>query len=183
MSQTRKISRTGAKWQTPRYKRDWRDICALLPAYLEDGTNGTMVTYLDDTDEAVPYRLQWVLDDLLLFLGTSRELLTKRSREYLGKQAKRVPLLASKDFCLVPVKGREAIGTYDSVGGYVVLGYVEDVIPRDEMNRIYFTNGKYLTVYDSTRTLWANLNLTKELKAKFEEELQWQSTQLQSPVA
>lgn len=25
-------------WRLPRYKTDWRDICALLPAYLSDGT-------------------------------------------------------------------------------------------------------------------------------------------------
>jgi hypothetical protein len=57
---TRICSRTGAKWTIPRYKRDWQNICALMPSYLEDGTNGTVVTYLDSSTEAVYYRLPWV---------------------------------------------------------------------------------------------------------------------------
>ena len=47
----------------PRYKTGWRQICAILPAYLPDGTNGTTITYLDGTMEKIPYRLCWVLND------------------------------------------------------------------------------------------------------------------------
>ena len=180
---TRKISRMGAKWTTPRYKRDWRNICALLPAYLEDGTNGALVTYLDGSDEAVAYRLQWVLDDLLGYLRTSRQVLTSQSKAYLGRQARRVPLIVSPELSLVPVKGREAIGEYDSINGYVVMEHVEDVISCSGANRIYFTGGSFVAVQDALETLWGNLNLTKELKQKLEEELQWQSIPLQSPVA
>ena len=182
MAQQRICSRTGAKWNIPGYKRDWRRICALLPAYLEDGTNGTMVTYIDGSEEAVEYRLQWVLDDLLGYLRTSRDVLTKQSKQYLGRNARRVPLLVSPEFSLVPVKGREAIGAYDSVSGYVVLEHVVDVIPYGKTNRVYFNGGRYLSVYDSTRKVWENLNLTKEMKLHMEE-LQCQSTQLHCPVA
>ena len=155
-------------------------ICAILPAYLEDGTNGTVVTYLDDTAEEVPYRLCWVLDDLLLHLHTSREVLTKQSRLYLGKNAKRVPLVASAEVALVPVKGRQALMRNDGTTGYAVLAHVQDVIPHGTENRLYFTGGTYITVYDTTRTLWENLNLTKEMKKRYEEDLQWQSTPLHS---
>ena len=164
---TRVCSRTGAKWAIPRYKRDWRSICALMPSYLDDGTNGTVVTYLDDSTEAVYYRLQWVLDDLLGYMHTSRAVLTKQSKAYLSKGAKRVPLLASPEFCLVPVKGRKAIGTYDRVSGYVVSQHVTDVIPYGKENRVYFTGGHYITVLDSTRKLWENLNLTKDMQQDF----------------
>ena len=173
---TRICSRTGAKWTIPRYKRDWQNICALMPSYLEDGTNGTVVTYLDNSTEAVYYRLPWVLDDLLGYLRTSRAVLTKQSRAYLGKQARRVPLLASPQFCLVPVKGREVYNKYEQVTGYVVLRHVEDVIPDGATNRVYFTGGHYITVLDMTETLWHNLNMAKEMKEK----LLWESTQLQS---
>ena len=176
---TRKCSRTGVKWSIPRYKQDWQSICALLPVYLEDGTNGTKVIYLDGTAEEVAYRLQWVLDDLLLHLHTDREVLTKRSRMYLGRTARRVPLVASEDFCLVPVKGREALLRNDGATGYVVLAHVADVIPRGKENRVYFTGGTYITVYDTTRTLWENLNLAKEMKQNMEE-LLCQSTTLHS---
>ena len=173
---TRICSRTGAKWTIPRYKRDWQNICALMPSYLEDGTNGTVVTYLDNSTEAVYYRLPWVLDDLLGYLRTSRAVLTKESRACLGKQARRVPLLASPQFCLVPVKGREVYNKYEQVTGYVVLRHVEDVIPDGATNRVYFTGGQYITVLDMTETLWHNLNTAKEMKEK----LLWESTQLQS---
>ena len=171
---TRMCSKSGAKWTIPRYKREWQRICALMPAYLEDGTNGTAITYLDNSKELIAYRLQWVLDDLLGYLRTNRAVLVKQSRGYLGKQARRVPLLASPDFCLVPVKGRERISRSDTATGYVVLRYVEDVIPCSSGNRVYFSGGTYITVYDTTRTLWANLNLAKEMKEK----LLWESAQL-----
>ena len=168
---TRTISRTGAKWTIPRYKQEWRNICALLPAYLEDGTNGTVVTYLDSSTEAVAYRLQWVVDDLLMHLHTDRAALIKRSRMYLGRNARRVPLIASSELCLVPVKGREALLRNDGSTGYVALAHVADVIPSGQENRVYFTGGTYITVYDTTRTLWENLNLTKEMKKNMEEYL------------
>ena len=173
---TRICSRTGAKWTIPRYKRDWQNICALMPSYLEDGTNGTAITFADNSKELISYRLPWVLDDLLGYLRTSRAVLTKQSRAYLGKQARRVPLLASPQFCLVPVKGREVYNKYEQVTGYVVLGHVEDVIPDGATNRVYFTGGHYITVLDMTETLWHNLNTAKEMKEK----LLWESTQLQS---
>ena len=175
---TRICSKSGAKWTIPRYKREWQHICALMPAYLEDGTNGTVITYLDNAKEFISYRLQWVLDDLLGYLRTGREVLTGQSRLYLGKQARRVPLLASPDFCLVPVKGRETVSRSDTATGYVVLRYVEDVIPCSSGNRVYFSGGTYITVYDTTRTLWANLNLTKEMKTQ----LLWESAQLHKPA-
>ena len=173
---TRICSRTGAKWTIPRYKRDWQNICALMPSYLEDGTNGTVVTYLDNSTEAVYYRLPWVLDDLLGYLRTSRAVLAKESKRILGKKARRVPLLASPQFCLVPVKGRDELSKGDGTVGYIVLNHAQDVIPADIGNRVYFGTGTYITVHDTTRTLWANLNLAKDMKEK----LLWESTQLQS---
>ena len=171
---TRICSKSGAKWTIPRYKREWQRICALMPAYLEDGTNGTAITYLDNSKELIAYRLQWVLDDLLGYLRTNRAVLVKQSRGYLGKQARRVPLLASPEFCLVPVKGRERISHSDTATGYVVLCHVEDVIPDGNANRIYFTGNLYIRVLDTTATVWRNLNLTKEMKEK----LLWESAQL-----
>ena len=176
VTEKRICSRAGAKWTMPRYKREWQDICALMPSYLEDGTNGTAITFVDSSKELINYRLQWVLDDLLGYLRTSRDVLTKQSRMYLGKQARRVPLLASPQFCLVPVKGRATYNKYELVTGYVVLRHVEDVIPDRGTNRIYFTGAHYITVLDSTETLWRNLNTAKELKEK----LLWESTQLHS---
>ena len=43
-------------------------------------------------------------------------------------------------------------------------------------SQTYFGTGTYITVHDTTRTLWANLNLAKDMKEK----LLWESTQLQS---
>ncbi len=179
MTQKRTISRIGNKWTIPRYKREWRSICALLPAYLHDGTNGTMVTYLDGSDEAVGYRIPWVLDDLLGYLRTSRAVLTRQSKAYLGKQARRVPLIASEEFSLVPVKGRDELAKGDGTVGYIVMEHVADVIPRGAVNTVYFQGGAGITVLDTTRTLWGNLNLTKDMK----EEILWQSTQSHCPVA
>ena len=109
----------------PKYKTHWREICAILPVYLPDGINGTEITYLDGTKEHIPKRLCWVLDDILLHLRSSTDVLKKQSRMVLGKTARRVPLVLKKEFSLVPVKGREKVGEYDAVTGYIVLGHAE----------------------------------------------------------
>ena len=82
----------------------------------------------------------------------------------------------------MPVKGREALLRNDGSTGYVALTHVADVIPKGKENRVYFTGGTYITVYDTTRTLWENLNLTKEMKKNMEEYL-CQSTPLHSAGA
>ena len=161
---TRAISRTGAKWIMPRYKREWQNICALLPAYLDDGTNGTVVTYLDGSAEAVAYRLCWVVDDLLLHLHTSREVLTKRSRMYLGKNARRVPLIASSQLCLVPVKGREAVGEHDSTVGYIVFRHVQKIMPAYGGTEVHFSGEGTIQVLDRPQTLWANIQTAEKVK-------------------
>ena len=172
---SRKCTRIGAKWSLPRYKRDWQNICAMLPTYLDDGTNGTVVYYLDGTTEEVSARLQWVLDDLLRYMHSSIEVITSQSRLRLGKNARRVPLIVTPDFCLSPIKARIPISRSDVGTGYLVLTHVQDVIPYGKENHVYFTGGKYITVLDTTRTVWENLNLTKEMR---EDDI-WQLTQSQ----
>ena len=176
---SRKCTRIGAKWKLPKYKLEWQNICAILPTYLDDGTNGTVVYYLDGTTEEVAARLQWVLNDLLRYMHSSIEVITSQSRLRLGKNARRVPLIVTPDFCLSPIKARIPISRSDVGTGYLVLAHVQDVIPYGKENHVYFTGGKYITVLDTTRTVWENLNLTKEMR----EEYIWQLTQSQCPVA
>ena len=151
----------------------------MIPAYLDDGTNGTVVHYLDGTTEEVAARLQWVLDDLLRYMHSSIEVITSQSRLRLGKNARRVPLIVTPDFCLSPIKASIPISRSDVGTGYLVLTHVQDVIPYGKENHVYFTGGKYITVLDTTRTVWENLNLTKEMR---EDDI-WQLTQSQCPVA
>ena len=54
-------------WRLPRYKTDWRDICALLPAYLSDGTNGSIILYEDGNVEEIKASLSWLLSACCLF--------------------------------------------------------------------------------------------------------------------
>ncbi len=145
----------------PRYKQDWRQICAILPAYLPDGTNGTEITYLDGTKEYIANRLCWVLDDLLGHLRSSKAILTAQSRRLLGDKVYRVPLILCDEFILVPVKGREAIGKYDSLLGYIVLHYVTQLVRDNKKTIIYFGSDVTVTVYDYLRTVRQNIERAK----------------------
>lgn len=147
----------------PRYKRDWRQICAILPAYLSDGTNGTEITYLDGTKDYIPNRHCWVLDDLLGYLRSSKAVLTAQSRRLLGDKVYRVPLILCDEFILVPVKGREAIGKYDSLLGYIVLHHVTQVAPDNKKTIIYFGSDVTVTVYDYPRTVRQNIERAKRI--------------------
>ena len=145
----------------PRYKKDWKKICAILPAYLPDGTNGTEITYLDGTKEYIANRLCWVLDDLLGHLRSSKAILTAQSRRLLGDKVYRVPLILCDEFILVPVKGREAIGKYDSLLGYIVLHYVTQLVRDNKKTIIYFGSDVTVMVYDYLRTVRQNIERAK----------------------
>lgn len=147
----------------PRYKRDWRQICAILPVYLYDGTNGTAIYYVDGTAEEIPNRLCWVLDDLLGYLRSSKAILTAQSRRLLGN-VRRMPLVLYPEFILIPVKGREAIGEYHAVIGYVVLRYVENIIAEEKGCRIQFYGGISIQVLERSRTVWENIQKAYELQ-------------------
>ena len=157
-----KANGNGAKLlNPPRYKQDWRQICAILPTYLPDGTNGTEITYLDGTKEYIANRLCWVLDDLLGHLRSSKAILTAQSRRLLGDKVYRVPLILCDEFILVPVKGREAIGKYDSLLGYIVLHYVTQIVRDNKKTIIYFGSDVTVTVYDYLRTVRQNIERAK----------------------
>lgn len=145
----------------PRYKTDWRQICAIMPVYLDDGINGTVITYLDGTTDAVPNRLCWVLDDLLQYLRSSRAVLIAQSRSVLGKKARRVPLILSRDFCLVPVKGRKTNGANDKILGYILLQHVQNMIPQKGGAVVQFGDHAAVQVHDQYRTVQANLRRAK----------------------
>ena len=162
-----KANGNGAKLlNPPRYKQDWRQICAILPAYLPDGTNGTEITYLDGTKEYIANRLCWVLDDLLGHLRSSKAILTAQSRRLLGDKVYRVPLILCDEFILVPVKGREAIGKYDSLLGYIVLHYVTQLVRDNKKTIIYFGSDVTVTVYDYLRTVRQNIERAKMINEK-----------------
>ena len=147
----------------PRYKTHWQQICAVLPVYLPDGTNGTEILYLDGSTEQIPVRLCSVLDDMLFHLRSSVSVLTRQSRTVLGQNARRVPLVLKQEFCLVPVKGREKIGRYDAVTGYVVLHHAEQLIQDETGVYIRFTGGTCVRVYDNLRVLEAKIHSTQKL--------------------
>jgi len=113
-----------------RYCTDWRSICAILPAYLPDGTNGTVVYFIDGSCEAVRHRITWVVDNLLEYMLTSKAILERQSIRWMGgSNRRRVPLVVDDTFCLVPVTCRVSRRRNDGVTGYVVLRYIQQVLP------------------------------------------------------
>ena len=152
-------------WNLPEYKRRWGDVCAIMPAYLDNGVNGTEVTYLDGSVEQVGHRLVWVLDDLLGYLRSSKTILSKQSCRVLhGKdcEGRRVPLVLSPRFNLLPVKGREARG-HDDQMGYLVLYHMKTFMPSGKGTVVQFDNQVTLDVYDSTHTFSKNVEKTQRV--------------------
>ena len=159
-------------WQPPRYKAECHNIYALLPTYLSDGTNGTLLYYADGTAEPEDTRLCWVLDDLLGYHYSSKLLLRQQSRwlsEQLGQPLeRRMPLLLTPDFCLVPVKVRLPQSRHHGADGYVVHSAIAAVTANNDGpgNIILLKNGQEILVLDSLRTLRKNLRLTEQLAQK-----------------
>lgn len=160
-------------WQPPRYQKEWFQIYALLPAYLSGGTNGSFLYYADGTVEQENTRLCWVLDKLLGYHYSSKSLLQQQSRfllEQLGQPSqRRLPLLLTPDFCLVPVKARPPQSRNHGADGYVVHSAVLSVAENDNGAGcvILLKNGQQLFVLDSLRTLRKNLRLAEQLAQKW----------------
>ena len=130
--------------------------------YLADGANGTA--------EQIDKRLCWVLDDLLFHLRSSTSVLMRQSRMILGRTARRVPLVLKQEFSLVPVKGREKIGEYDSQTGYVVLGHIEKLSDAADGTKVHFNGGVSVTVKDHIRVLAGKIRTTEKLSAQNEQQ-------------
>lgn len=191
--------RSAIRWQLPRYKQQWQHICALLPVYLPDGTNGCRIVYDDGSTEQVAARLSWVMDDLLGYRRSSRAILQQQSRQILEQtepQGRRIrlPLVLSGDFCLVPVRIRRPFSRRHAADGYVVLSQVQglsdaawhasaagteqqDTI-KSSMKEQYtinhgtelvLTGDSCITVLDRRRTVRENLNLAAALAQAVEQ--------------
>lgn len=133
-----------------RYKADWQQICAILPTYLPDGVNGTIVYFADGDCEVLQHRITWVLDDLLEHLCTSKELLHRQSIRWMGGiNRRRVPLVVSDAFCLVPVNTRIAQRRNDGTTGYVVLEYIDQVLPGSRWRSCHRDGEDLLSDYDN----------------------------------
>jgi hypothetical protein len=182
------LSKMSTRWNLPRYKRQWRQICALMPVYLHDGTNGCAIYYEDGSDEYIKARLVWVLNDLLGYFQTNREIMQNQTRQWLGsKKYRRLPLVVNGDFCLVPVHARKTSSRNHGNGGYVVLRHVQDVAPaeiwldeawQDEAWPVGYDctkvlvrmDGQSIEVGDRIRTLRRNLTLAAALVKRWQAE-------------
>ena len=133
-----------------RYCTDWDKICAILPAYLVDGTNGTLIYYSDGTYDVLRHRIIWVLDDLLEYMLTSKAILEHHSIRWMGGiDRRRVPLVVNDTFCLVPVTCRMAQRRNDGSTGYVVLRYIYDVLPGEAWRSLHRDEEDLLSDYDN----------------------------------
>lgn len=157
-------------WSLPRYKREWHNICALLPAYLPDGCNGSMILYEDGGTEEIKASLSWLLDDLLDYLRSNKAVLQQQSSEIavqMGKRNKRrLPLILNEAFLLLPVKARATFNRYHGVDGYVVLPKVANITEQNGKDgcKICFTNQVKLEVLDNLYTLRGNMALTAKMQ-------------------
>ena len=157
-------------WSLPRYKREWHNICALLPAYLPDGCNGSMILYEDGGTEEIKASLSWLLDDLLDYLRSNKAVLQQQSSEIavqMGKRNKRrLPLILNEAFLLLPVKARATFNRYHGVDGYVVLSKVANITEQNGKDgcKICFTNQLELEVLDNLYTLRGNMALAAKMQ-------------------
>ena len=88
----------------------------------------------------------------------------------LGKNARRVPLVLKTEFSLVPVKGRQKIGEYDTTTGYIVLHHAEKIICTDGRTQVQFTGGTSVQVYDNPRTLADKIRTAENLLTQMDVE-------------
>ena len=133
-----------------RYCTEWDKICAILPAYLLDGTNGTHIYYIDGTYEILRNRITWVLNDLFEYLLTSKAILEWQSIRWMGGiDRRRLPLVVNNTFALVPVTCRAAERRNDGTTGYVVLKYIYQVLPGYAWRSCHRDEEDLLSDYDN----------------------------------
>lgn len=159
-------------WQMPRYKTHWRNICAILPVYLSDGSNGSQVLFDAGSVEYVQARLSWVLNDFFSQWCSSKALFLQRSQWILQQLGypyrRRLPLLVAEDLVLVPVKVRQPLSRNHGADGYVVLSKVIHISAKENGTAIILKNQNSIQVLDSLRTMRQNLKLAMALHIEME---------------
>ncbi len=174
------------KAEVPTWQQQWKQICAILPMYLPDDINGTIIYYDDAPPEIVYSTCGYVVEQLMQYLMTSSTILQKRSAQLLGvKDMRRTPMMHSCGLCLMPVKSRKPRSKSDAASGYVVMGKINatysvkkerrpDTVRMTDLPEHYpdtatiiaFDSGLKLKVMDSRRTVNSNLALCLELMAR-----------------
>jgi len=165
------------------YKAYWQHVSAILPAYLMDESNGTLILYDDGSIEQVNHTIKYVLDDWLSYHQSSTDTLRKQSMQWLGsKNQRRVPMILGHNLCLLPVQVRKGRSRNHAMTGYVILNKVKNIYTRhsfraagstlalsdagdytDNAAVIKFSDQLYLQAIDCKHTVENNLSIAMDM--------------------
>ncbi len=154
-------------WRLPRYKKDWKSICAMLPVYLQDGTNGTVVYYIDGSTEQIGHRLELVVNqEMCLVPVKGRKAFTKNdgASGYVVLEYVESIQRTYSDESLSRTVSRKARAQQ------MKLQQKQAELEQDGKTMVYLSRNWEIAVYDSIRVLHQNLNLGAALKYRMGQE-------------
>ncbi len=159
---------------TEQYITRWHHIVAITPYYRANGRTGSLVHYADGRTERYPYRCEWLVEQLAKYFFTTTELAKERAKAMFdGADVRKVPLALQPDFCLVPLKSRNAERKGHGTAGYVVLQQIKRLQHAPDGNTmLYFlsTDAAPLHILQRAASTEKQINLAWMVQEQYNEE-------------
>lgn len=132
------------------------EIIAILPLYIDMEGNSTKVITKNQNEEYINKSIKTFIALLAKYFMID----LSSTRQYYGKligSANIVPLPFNKDNIFVPLKVRKPISKNDGSLGYFNIGFIKDIIKKN--NRIYISLDKelYIEVLQGTESARRNI--------------------------
>jgi len=144
--------------------KDWleRGLCALIPAYGENGSNETILYFTNSSPIRVCRQVKAIVNGIARAFQKDIRLVRKHSQEVLGQRTMN-PLWISEDIVLVPFKMRKPIGREDGSVGYIFESIIQKADRQDKGAVIILKNGQALPVLDNLKTAVRHIRNAREL--------------------
>lgn len=143
-----------------------KEIVAIIPVYLQNIGNGTIVYTIDEGAWEIPKTIKTVIRQLCEYFHLD----LKVSRNYYGKilNIKNiVPLVLNDDYIFSPVKTRKPFTKNDGSTGYINVKYIDEIIETGDGTEIKMGDYTIKSLY-SKATVNKNINNAIIIKKIFD---------------
>lgn len=144
---------------------EWLDggLCAILPRYEQDGSNGTDILFEDGSRINHKRKVRAVIKELASLYQKDLTLIREHAAKALGQKTM-LPISITPGITLVPFKVRKPIGQNDGAIGYVFESAVVKLYKAEKGSLIKLKGGFEVSVFENIKT--ANRHIENAERAR-----------------
>jgi len=141
-------------------------ICALIPAYGENGGNHTRILLVNGEERVEERMVKTVLRDIAAFYQMDVGLIRRKYGELLGIR-NGIPLPFTPEQVWVPFKVRQPVGANDGAFAYISFDWIEDAFSPEGKTKIKLRNGVEIPLLESIRCFDTRMKNARIIREQF----------------